>query len=35
VIGRLYIGKPASEFIANLPAEERARIERSLSRGTC
>ena len=35
VAARLFVGKLASDFIASLPAEERARIKSSLSRSTC
>ncbi len=35
VAGRLYAGKVAAEFIASLPADERARVQAALSRGTC
>ena len=34
VIGRLYAGRRAAEFIAGLPADERTHIERVLARGT-
>lgn len=32
---RLFLGKLASDFVASLPAEERARISSSMVRGTC
>jgi len=35
VAARLYLGQLASDFFANLPADERARIGRSLARGSC
>ena len=35
VAARLYFGQLASDFITSLPADERARIRRSLARGTC
>jgi hypothetical protein len=35
LIGRLYATQLVTDFIAGLPAAERARIRRSLSRGTC
>jgi len=34
VTARLYLGELASDFIESLPADERARIKHSLSRGT-
>jgi hypothetical protein len=34
VIGRLYAGRRAAEFIAGLPADERTQIQRILARGT-